>query len=169
MPHHTPETLLEQLDQWQIPYAQTHHAAVFTCAEADLIDLGLPGLSAKNLLVCESGGTRPTLVLLRPEQRLDLKGLSSLLGTRRLRFASPDTLYERLGVTPGAVSLLSLCNDRERQVQVVIDQQLWDAEHLLCHPLVNTRTVSLTQAGVRGFLQAAGYEVRVLAMDLASV
>jgi len=164
MPPFTPEALIELLATFDIPYRLAEHEAVFTCEAADLIELGLPGAAAKNLLVCESKGEQPTLVLTRPEQRLDLKRLATILRCRRLRFASPEGLLDRLGVTPGSVSILSLCNDVGREVRVVIDESLWHSEYLLCHPLVNTQTLSVSIAGIRCFLQRLGYEPMILAL-----
>lgn len=165
MPLSPADAIKQLLHSIGVAFHAVQHDAVFTCDEADLIDLGLVGSPAKNLLVCESGESRLTLVMLRPEQRLDLKALARRIGAKRLRFASADTLMAKLGVTPGSVSILGLSQDHGREVQLVMDQQLWESDYLLCHPLVNTETLSIAREGVRRFLDHLGCEPQVLALD----
>ena len=67
-----------------------------------------------------------------------------------------------LGVAAGAVSLLALANDVERRVQLVVDEVIWHAEAIQCHPLVNTSTVVVSKQGLEQFLNATGHQPQVL-------
>ena len=43
-----------------------------------------------------------------------------------------------LRIAPGAVSVMGLMNDTDRQVRLLIDRETLEAEYLGCHPCVNT-------------------------------
>lgn len=157
----TEAELLALLERLGIAYERCDHPAVFTAAEAERLVPPLPGAKAKNLFL-RSTPQRWLLVVVPYGKRIDLPRLAALLGERRLAFASPDELATCLRVVPGAVSLLALMHDTAAHVNVVIDDAVWQADGLQCHPLVNTSTCSLSKDGVRRFLAATGHLPRVL-------
>lgn len=144
-----------------IPFERFEHEAVFTCEESDKLP-PIPGQDTKNLLLRNKKKTQIFLVTVGHEKQVDLKALEQTLDAGRLSFASPDLMMECLGVTPGSVTLLGLVHDKEHRVQVVIDQNIWDAESIKCHPLVNTATVRIPHAGLETFLESTGHEPRVV-------
>jgi Ala-tRNA(Pro) deacylase len=95
---------------------------------------------------------------------VDLKALSHVLGVSKLGFASPERLHRYLGVEPGAVSILGLINDvdGDGDVEVIVDEAVWRAAALRCHPLVNTSTLAIPQEGIQRFLEITGHPARVL-------
>ena len=153
--------LLALLERLGIAFDRCDHPAVFTAAEAERLVPPLPGAKAKNLFL-RPAPQRWLLVVVPYGKRVDLARLAAELGERRLAFASPEELATCLRVVPGAVSLLALMHDTARRVTVVIDDAIWAADGLQCHPLVNTSTVALTKEGVRRFLAATGHAPRVL-------
>lgn len=109
----------------------------------------------------------------RHEKQVDIKALKKIFDVhppspsgcgraRKLSFASSDRLKRYLGVDPGAVTLLGLINDAAHAVEVVIDQAVWDAEAICCHPLVNTATLCIAHEGIEKFLQATGHTPMVI-------
>lgn len=49
-----------------------------------------------------------------------------------------------LGVKKGAVSLLSIVNDTEKKVHLIIDQRLMnDFDHVAFHPMQNDATTAI--------------------------
>ena len=84
------------------------------------------------------------------------------LEASRLSFASPDRLKKYLEINPGSVSLLALLNDTEKKVEVFIDNELWNAETILCHPLVNTSTLAVPRDGIKQFLERTGHALRLI-------
>ena len=48
-----------------------------------------------------------------------------------------------LDITPGSVSIMGLANDRENQVQLVVDEDVLKGEYLGCHPCINTSSLKL--------------------------
>jgi Ala-tRNA(Pro) deacylase len=95
---------------------------------------------------------------------VDLKALSLQLELKGLRFASPERLLRCLGLEPGSVTLLAAFNDRDGAVDVVIDAALWQADAILCHPLVNTETLAVPRAELARFLELTGHPPRVMAV-----
>ena len=96
--------------------------------------------------------------LLALKKKVDLKALSLLFGLNKLRFASPKRLMRYLGVDPGAVSILGIIKDSNREVEVIFDKNVWRARAFQCHPLVNTSTLLISKDEIRRFLVLTGHE-----------
>ena len=156
------KTILDLLGEHDIAYLRVDHPAVYTCEEAERLVPPLPGAHTKNLFVRDRKGRRHFLIVVGWEHQVDLKELGRVLEVSKLGMASPERLRERLGVDPGAVTLLAVVNDEEKAVEVVIDQQVWAAEALQCHPLVNTSTLSIQRTGVEKLLQLLNQPYRVV-------
>ena len=138
------------------------HPAVMTVEESERLVPLLPGAKTKNLFLRDKKGARHFLVTVPHDLPVDLNALGAALGVGRLGFASPDRLMTHLGITPGSVSLLALCNDRAHAVEFVIDRRLWEAAAVQAHPLVNTATMVIEHAALARFLAATGHEPRVV-------
>ena len=142
--------------------ARTHeHPAVFRVGEGEAIKSGIAGAHTKNLFLKDAKGQ---LWLISAEDRsvIDLKRLPAVIGSARLSFGAEPLMVEALGVTPGSVTALALINDPGRRVRFVLDRALAEAEVVNFHPLTNTATTSLDQAGFRRFLQAVGAQPLVV-------
>jgi Ala-tRNA(Pro) deacylase len=147
-----------------IAVAEAAHPAVFTVDQAAAHPHGLPGEDTKNLLLRDAKGGL-FLLTLRADRRADLKALPALLGARRFSFASATVLAETLGVAPGAVTPLALVNDATHQVSFALDRALAEADRIICHPLVNTASVSIATADLRRLLDALQVPVRIIDLD----
>ncbi|MDD4286801.1 MAG: prolyl-tRNA synthetase associated domain-containing protein [Candidatus Peribacteraceae bacterium] len=150
------------LTEHGIPFEQFDHPAVFTCEEAERLCPPMPGTATKNLLLRDRKGTHNFLVTVGYDTAVDLKGLKDLLQIDKLSFASPERLKSLLGVEPGAVTLLGIVNDTEGSVEVILDEAIWNAEALQCHPLVNTATLVIPHEGIVRFLEATRHPPRIL-------
>ena len=62
-----------------------------------------------------------------------------------------------LGVTRGAVTMMGLVNDVECVVELWIDNEIWQSERFLSHPLVNTATLILPKAELERFFALTGH------------
>ncbi len=151
------------LQRQNIPYEKYEHPAVFTCEEAEKIVPALPGAPTKNLFVKDRKG-KLFLVVVGHEKNVDLKALGNVLHAKSLSFASPETLKEYLGVEPGSATMLGLLTDTQSVVEVVIDENIWRADAIQCHPLVNTATLVISHEGLEVFLKATHHEARVIAV-----
>lgn len=145
-----------------IEYERYDHPAVFTCEQAERLVPDMPAAKTKNLFLRDRKGRRHFLVVVGYEKSVDLKGLTALLGVRKLGFASPERLRRYLGVDAGSVSILGLMNDVDRAVEVIVDEGLWGAEAFRCHPLVNTSTLAISRDDIQRFLEITGHQARIL-------
>jgi len=143
----------EALEQLGIAYTRYEHAAAFTIQQIDEMKLDMKGLHCKNLFVRNHSGSKHYLILVSQEKKVDLKLLAKQIGSNRLGFASEDRLMKYLGLAPGSVTPLGLINDEEREVKVLIDEDLKSYEYICLHPNVNTATVSILYIDLVRFLQ----------------
>jgi Ala-tRNA(Pro) deacylase len=157
----TEAELLAHLESHQIRYERVAHPPVYTCEEAAQFRLPTPGLDTKNLFLRD--GKRSFYMLVTAcEKRLDLKGLGRSMGVSKLHFGSEVDLLALLGLTPGSVTLLGLVNDTGGRVRLLVDRQYWPADAYLCHPLVNTATLSVPHDSLMRFLEQTGHAPQVV-------
>lgn len=150
------------LDSHDISYERHDHPPVFTCEDVNRLVPALPGRKTKNLFICDNKGKQHFLVTVPDEKSVDLKSFSEALAVKKLRFASAKRLQKHLKLEPGAVTILGVMNDEARQVRVVVDKAIWQAQALQCHPLVNTATLVISLDNVRKFLEATGHSATVM-------
>ncbi len=149
------------MDSNQFVYQRIEHPAVFTCAEADLYHSGVTAVSTKNLFLCDKKGRRFFLAVTACEKTVNLEGLSLQFGTSHLRFGSEENLMKLLGLTRGSVTMMGLANDTEHQVELWVDEEIWQGKNFLCHPLVNTATLVLAKSELERFFELTGHAPRI--------
>jgi Ala-tRNA(Pro) deacylase len=160
-PPKTPADLFAFLDAQGIEHRTLDHPAVFRVDEGHEIKAALPGGHTKNLFLKDGKG-QVWLVCALGETRVDLKRLPEAIGSARLSFGSPELMQEVLGVTPGSVTLFALINDADHRVKLVLDAALLRPEPINFHPLANTATTAISQAGLRRFLKALDITAQVV-------
>lgn len=153
--------LLAFLDAQGVAHATLDHRAVFRVGEGEAALDALPGGHTKNLFLEDNRGAW-WLVSALQETRIDLKALPAAIGSGRLSFGKPARLMEALGVTPGSVTAFALINDPGHRVGFVLDAALAAADPVNFHPLENTATTAIGQAGFRRFLAALGVTPRIV-------
>ena len=153
--------LLDLFDQLGIAHATLDHPAVFRVGEGAEIKARIPGAHTKNLFLKDARGDL-WLVCAKDDTAIDLKRLHGVIGSARLSFGPAELMAEVLGVTPGSVTLFALANDPLHQVRLVLDLALAEADQVSFHPLENTATTTVDQAGLRAFLAHLGREPLVV-------
>ncbi|MBN3723841.1 prolyl-tRNA synthetase associated domain-containing protein [Burkholderia sp. Ac-20379] len=157
------DEVLTWLRQRGIPFAYEQHDAVLNMAESGLLTLTLDGARCKNLLLQDKKG-QYFLVVTTSNKALDLSGAAEAIGSKRLSFASGDTLFELLGIRTGSLSPLALVNDAARRVRLILDADLEGEPVFLFHPLENTASVALARAAFEAFLAGLERPVEWLAL-----
>jgi len=157
----SPDALFAFLDRIRADHATTEHAAVFRVGEGEDIKQAIPGAHTKNLFLKDAKG-QLWLISAEGHAAIDLKRLHTVIGSGRLSFGSAELMEAALGVTPGSVTAFALVNDREHRVRFVVDRTLAEAGQVNFHPLTNTATTTISQAGFRRFLAAVGVEPLVV-------
>lgn len=150
------EELYELLDNLEIGYAVYNHKAVYTIEESQR--LSIPGYHCKNLFLKNRKGNKHYLVIVQEERSIDLKVLSEKLGSTALSFASEERLYKYLGLKPGAVTPFGIINDKEKEIIVVIHEELEGKENICFHPNANDATISVSYDDLMKFINWNGNE-----------
>ena len=151
------------LDQRGIWHEITEHPAVYNMEEMAAVTLPYPDADAKNLFVRDDKKRSYYLITVRGDKRVDLKALRRRQQTRPLTFASPEDLWDLLGLLPGSVSPLGLLNGGAHRVQLFLDRTLLEPPGLIgVHPNENTATVWLKTEDLIGILQEHGISVHLV-------
>ena len=158
--------LLAFLAAHGVAHRTVDHPAVFRGGEGEEIKAGLPGAHTKNLFL-KDAKDRLWLISAADRTVIDLKRLPAVIGSARLSFGREALMVETLGVTPGSVTAFGLINDEARRVTFVLDRVLAEADRVNFHPLTNTATTAVDQAGFRAFLAALG--VRPVVVDFEAL
>lgn len=150
--------LLKQLD---IPYKRMDHEPMATIEACQGVDEILGIHMCKNLFLCNSQKTAFYLLMMPGEKKFKTKELSKQIGSARLSFAPEEFMEEYLHISPGAVSIMGLMNDRENHVKLLMDEDVLKEEYLGCHPCVNTASLRLKTGDViEKFLPFVKHEYR---------
>lgn len=156
------ENVLNFLDKNNIEYKLHEHPAVFTCEDAEKHCANVPGLPSKNLFLRDDKKKRFFLVVMPAHKQLNLKKLGENLGVKKLGFASPNSLKEKLELEPGSVSPFGLINNEEKDVEVYIDKDIKDAEIASFHPNINTGSLEITKENFEKYLNLFKNKVEII-------
>ena len=83
------------------------------------------------------------LLLLPGDKVFKTSVLSKEIGSSRLSFAEAELMERFLDITPGSLSILGLMNDKDRNVSLLIDEDLLSGTYIGCHPCINTSSLRL--------------------------
>lgn len=154
------------LDRLGIEYESMDHPAVATMEDCRMVDERLHALICKNLFLCDRRRERYFLLMLPGKKKFRTAEVSALAGSGRLSFAPKEDMHRMLDLSPGAVSVLGLMNDREKRVSLLMDEEICKGEFLGCHPCVNTTSLRFA---VRDLLErvlpAIGHEPIMLRLS----
>ena len=162
----TREELFSKLDELEIVHETYDHAPVFTVEESAEIKSKMPGGHSKNLFLKDKAGDF-FLICAQSDTPIKINKLHPVLGCKRLSFGKPEALLEKLGVTPGSVTLFSILNDSKCEVTLIIDKRLTDHELVNFHPLLNDATTAISSKDMIVFAKATGHDPMII--DLASL
>ena len=152
--------LLDKLgvEFWRVDHESADNMEV--CAE---IDKTLGATICKNLFLCNRQKTVFYLLMIPGDKVFKTKELSHQIGSSRLSFAGGEDMEKYLDITPGSVSVLGLMNDGEKQVHLLVDEEVLKGEWVGCHPCINTSSLRIKTADVFGpILGAMEHDMRVV-------
>ena len=153
----------DYLDDLGIKYQRTDHEAADNMEACNEIDAILGVVICKNLFLCNRQKTGFYLLMMPGDKKFKTKELSSQIGSSRLSFADPEDMLKYLDIEPGAVSIMGLMNDHDRQVHLLIDEDVLEGEYLGCHPCVCTSSLKMKTADViEKFLPSTGHNFQTV-------
>ncbi len=157
----TQEELLKILDDIGIEYTNHEHPAVFTVEEAAQHSDGIEGAHSKNLFFKDKKKNL-FLVVTLADKPIKIKEVAKLIGGKNMSFGKPDLLMEVLGMIPGAVTPFAAVNIGDREVKVVLDEELMENDQLNFHPLTNTATTTIGPQDLVKFLEHCGQAPEII-------
>lgn len=148
------------LDQLAITYERVDHEPANTMEACKEIDKILaPAVICKNLFLCNAQQTKFYLLMIREDKKFKTKEISKQIPSSRLSFAPAEKMQEYLNITPGSVSVMGLMNDKDKNVQLLVDEDVLNATYFGCHPCVNTSSLRVKTADIFGtFLKAVEHD-----------
>lgn len=151
------------LDGLGVDYQRMDHEAAFTMEACKEVDEALGVEMCKNLFLCNRQKTDFYLLLIPGDKVFKTKELSKQIGSARLSFASAEYMEKYLDITPGAVSIMGLMNDKDNVVRLLVDEDLLKEEWIGCHPCVNTSSIRVkTKDMFDAVMKAMHHEMTVV-------
>ncbi len=158
----TSDEVIAALDKLGIANSTITHAPMRTVADSVALREGVPGGYSKNLFLRNKKGVMVVVTLLE-DRTINLAALGAKLDVGKLSFASPDRLMKYLGVIPGAVTPLSVINDKNVVVTAILDKALLEKDPLHFHPCDNSMTTTISADGLLKYMEA--YHNKPLVVD----
>ena len=148
------------LDKLGIEYERVDHAPADTMEECAMIDKVLaPAVICKNLLLCNRQQDKFYLLMIREDKKFKTKEISQQINSARLSFAPEEFMEKFLDITPGSVSVMGLMNDKNNNVQLLVDDEVLNADFVGCHPCINTSSLRIkTEDVFDKFLKAVDHD-----------
>ena len=123
----------------------------------------------KHLLVQERKGEKKKyLVITDSSKQVDLKALKEELDCRKLEFVSPSDMENLINATPGNVSIFNMMYDENKEIKLIIDEDLLEASEVAFHPLYNGMSIFMPLSECFNFLATIGRSAEVMAIPAKS-
>ena len=121
----------------------------------EAVDEALGARICKNLFLANRQRTRFYMLMIPADKAFRSSDISKQAGSSRLHFAEPEYMERYLDTTPGSASVMGLINDTDNTVQLLVDEDVLNAEYVGCHPCINTSSLCIRSQDVFGtFLDA---------------
>ena len=154
------------LDSLGVDYQRIDHEAAMTMEACAAIDEALGATICKNLMLCNRQCTVFYLLLTPGEKVFKTSELSKKIGSSRLSFAKGEYMEQFLDITPGSLSILGLMNDREKNVNLLIDEDVLKGEYIGMHPCINTSSLKLKTVDlVEKIIPAMGHKPTIVTLE----
>jgi Uncharacterized conserved protein len=152
------------LDKDHIAYEVYEHPPVYTIEELYAQNIPHKEQIVKNLFLCDDKKRNFYLLTLPGHKAADLKKLSEKIPSRRLRFASEETLWELLNLEKGHVTPIGVLNNVQKNVIIVFDNSL-RGQRIGIHPMENTATIFLAFEDVKKLIEDHGNPIVICDFD----
>jgi prolyl-tRNA synthetase len=165
--------IVQKLNELGIPH-KTYSHPLSTKVEELLANVPLPDgeTHTKNVFLKDKKHGL-FLVSVKADSDINTKALGkslNLKGKVNLRLANEEILMSSLGVKTGCVGPMSIMNNIAKDVTLVLDERLFEAniQKVHSHPLTNDVSTALTPSDLKKFLDGVGVEAVMLPFDVKS-
>ena len=147
------------LDSLGIEYERADHDPADTIEDCEEVEKIIGVDICKNLFLCNRQMTKFYMLMMPGKKPFKTKDLSQQIGSARLSFGPAEKMLEFLDITPGSVSIMGLANDKNIDIQLLLDREIYESEFVRCHPCINTSTLKIkTKDILEKFLPAVKHE-----------
>jgi Ala-tRNA(Pro) deacylase len=154
------------LEENGVEYVRAEHDEAATIELCENVEKIIDAKICKNLLLTNRQQTVFYLLLIKGDMVFKTKYLSAQINSARLSFANAEQMETLLDVTPGSLTVLALLKDKEKRVNLLIEENVLKEEFFACHPMVNTATVKFkTEDLINKILPALNREYKLVNLE----
>ncbi len=154
----------ETLEKLGIEYVRFEHERADTMEDCESIGSEVGAVHCKNLFLCNRQQTEFFLLMIRADKKFLTKDVSKQINRARLSFGNEEKLKELLNLYPGSVTCMGLIFDKDKQVKVIIDEDLKKEKMICVHPMVNTASIAVKWSDIESFLAWCGNEIMTVSI-----
>lgn len=152
------EKIYSILKNLNIPFEVVEHPPAITTEEADSYIEGIEGVRTKTLFLTNNKKRNFYLLIMDGKDRLDMENFSNKVEEKRVKLASDELLFNKLGTSPGMVSIFGIVNNLEKDIKIYFDNRIIAEKRMSFHPNDNTKTIFLKTEDVLKFLKSEGFD-----------
>lgn len=151
-----------KLKELEIDFKIVDHPPAFTTEEADKYIEGHDGVRTKSMFLTDRKKKNFYLVILDDYKRLDMDRFKDIVGEKKVKMASENSLMEKMKLPAGTVSPFGLLNSEDHDIKFFMDKEIVDEEIMTFHPNINEKTLFLKTKDLFKYLDNIGYEVNII-------
>lgn len=151
-----------KLKELEIDFKIVDHTPAFTTEEADKYIEGHDGVRTKSMFLTDRKKKNFYLVILDDYKRLDMDRFKDIVGEKKVKMASENSLMEKMKLPAGTVSPFGLLNNEDHDIKFFMDKEIADEEIMTFHPNTNDKTLFLKTKDLYKYLDNIGYEVNFI-------
>lgn len=151
-----------KLKELEIDFKIVDHPPAFTTKLADKYIEGHDGVRTKSMFLTDRKKKNFYLVILDDYKRLDMDRFKDIVGEKKVKMASENSLMEKMKLPAGTVSPFGLLNNEDHDIKFFMDKEIVDEEIMTFHPNINEKTLFLKTKDLFKYLDNIGYEVNII-------
>lgn len=151
-----------KLKELEIDFKIVDHPPATTTKLADKFIEGHEGVRTKSMFLTDRKKKNFYLVILDDYKRLDMDRFKDIVGEKKVKMASENSLMEKMKLPAGTVSPFGLLNNEDHDIKFFMDKEIVDEEIMTFHPNTNEKTLFLKTKDLFKYLDNIGYEVNII-------
>lgn len=159
----TQQHIYDTLQQLGIAFKRVDTDDGTTMEDCVFISEGLQCPVVKTIFLCNRQQTKFYLYVTTGDKPFVTKDFCGALNIPRVSFTPTEMLWEKLGTRIGATTILSLINDPENLITLVIDKEVADRDEYACTDGTTTCFMKIKMQDLLGkYLKHTGHQAVVI-------